>query len=52
MKNKKGEIKGKSTFVASHAKQGDRIIIIVPKEYKRIIEKLTQPMLITVKEIL
>jgi len=44
--------KKKTVFVAKHARQGDRILIIVPKEHQDSVKKLRNPMLVTVEEIL
>jgi hypothetical protein len=39
-------------FVGKHSNQGNRIIIIIPKEHQDSISKLKNPMLVTVEEIL
>jgi hypothetical protein len=46
-------LKRKMAFVAKHAHQGPRrIIIIVPKEHMDSVNKLRNPMLVTVEEII
>ena len=40
------------TFVAKHSPQGNKIIIIVPKEYHSSIQKLKNPLKVTVEEII
>lgn len=42
----------KTTFVAPWAKQGDKRIIIVPKNLHASIEKFKNPLKVTVEEIL
>jgi hypothetical protein len=44
--------KRKTEFVAKHARQGNRIIIIIPKEHQETVKRLKNPMLVTVEEIL
>ena len=46
------EHKKKAAFVAKHVRQGDRILIIIPKEHMDSVKKLKNPMLVTVEEIL
>jgi hypothetical protein len=45
-------IKKRMEFVAKHSSQGHRIIIIVPKEHMDSVNKLRNPMHVTVEEIL
>lgn len=40
------------TFVAKHSPQGNKIIIIVPKEHHSAIKKLKNPLKVTVDEII
>jgi hypothetical protein len=39
-------------FVAKYSPQGDKVIIIVPKQHHEAIKKLTNPLHVTVEEIL
>jgi hypothetical protein len=39
------------TFVAKHSQQGNKIIIVVPKEHHPTIRKLKNPLKVTVEEI-
>jgi hypothetical protein len=39
-------------FVAKHSPQGDKVIIIVPKEHHAAIRKLRNPLKVTVEEII
>lgn len=45
-------VKKKLEFVAKHIQQGDKVIMIVPKEYHNSIMKLKNPMHVIVEEIL
>jgi hypothetical protein len=40
------------TLVAKHSPQGNKIIIIVPKEHHPAIRKLKNPLKVTVEEII
>lgn len=40
------------TFVAKHSPQGNKVIIIVPKEHHSTIKKLKNPLKVTVEEII
>jgi hypothetical protein len=44
--------KKRTEFVGKHSTQGDRIIIIVPKEHMNSVGKLKNPMHVIVEEIL
>jgi len=44
--------KRSTKFVASYAKQGQRFIIIIPKEHQDSVKQLKNPMLVKVEEIL
>jgi hypothetical protein len=44
--------KKKMEIVANHSGQGDKVIIIVPKEYHNTIKKFRNPLHITVEEII
>ena len=44
--------KKKMELVANYSGQGDKVIIIVPKEYHETIKKLKNPLHILVEEIL
>ena len=44
--------KKRTEFVGKHSTQGDRIIIIVPKEHMDSVNKLKNPMHVTVEEII
>jgi hypothetical protein len=44
--------KRKTEFVAKHARQGNRIIIIIPKDHQDTVKQLKNPMLVKVEEIL
>ncbi len=46
------EMGNKATFVANQSTQGDKIIIIVPKEYHDLVRKVKNPLKITIEEIL
>jgi len=46
------KLKKRSEFVARHSTQGDRILIIVPKEHAESISKLRNPMHVIVEEII
>lgn len=45
-------VKKKMEFVAKYSEQGDKVIIIVPKQYHDLIRKLKNPLLINAEEIL
>jgi hypothetical protein len=40
------------TLVAKHSPQGNKIIIIVPKEHHSTVRKLKNPLKVTVEEII
>jgi len=42
----------KMTFVAKYSPQGNKVIIIVPKEHHLAIQKLKNPLKVNVEEIL
>lgn len=46
------KLKKKIEFVARHSTQGDRVIINVPKEHMDSVNKLSNPMYVTVEEII
>ena len=46
------EMRKNLTFVAKHSPQGNKIIIIVPKEHHSTIRKLKNPLKVTVEEII
>lgn len=46
------ELIKKMVFVATHSKQGDKAIIIVPKPYRDAVRKLKNPLKVTIEEII
>ena len=46
------EMGKKATFVGNQSSQGDKIIIIVPKEYHEVVKKVKNPLKVTIEEIL
>jgi hypothetical protein len=44
--------KKRTEFVAKHSTQGDRVIIIVPKQHMDLVNKLRNPMHVIVEEII
>ena len=44
--------KKRMEFVGKHSSQGNRIIIIIPKEHMQSVKELKNPMRVTVEEIL
>jgi hypothetical protein len=46
------ELGKKITFVAKYGRMGDKVILIVPKEYHVQIQKMKNPLKITAEEIL
>jgi hypothetical protein len=51
-KNTLDLVKKKMEFVAKYSPQGNKVIIIVPKEHHPAINKLKNPLHVTVEEIL
>jgi len=51
-KNTLDLVKKKMAFVAKYSPQGDKVIVIVPKQHHEAIKKLKNPLHVTVEEIL
>jgi len=46
------QLGNKASFVGNKSTQGDKIIIIVPKEYHDVVKKVKNPLKVTIEEIL
>lgn len=46
------EMVKKMVFVATHSKQGDKAIIIVPKSVRDAVRKFKNPLKVTIEEII